>query len=350
MKNILIPFFGFILFLAASTSCYAQYSISGYLDTPEKNKRVFLSLLRYNEERTIYSEQMITSTVIDSSGYFSFEGQLLSDKHALYRIHALVEEDKGFMQLAEVEERKNFHNFVFSNQDTIVFEKNDKLWFSSNTNTNPVDQEWQEFNSYVFRLQRELSTLTDLNRDKSSYQALSELKSYTNTKKIHPLVTLTLLGSIHPSVVKADVKNDVPFYQKLEEDLDDYYEKSSYALQFKELLTDLSKNETLKDLNFYKRLTYVFGAISILLLIVLIVLFIKFRRKKTAVPQENLNLTNQEERIAELILQEKSNKEIATELFISLSTVKTHVRNLYAKLEVNSRQEFMEKFKNHPRD
>lgn len=350
MKNILIPFFGFLLFLASSTFSHAQYSISGYLDTPEKNKRVFLSLLKYNEERTISSDQMITSTLVDSTGYFSFEGELLSDKHALYRIHALVEEDKGFMQLAEVEERKNFHNFVFSNNDTVVFEKNDKFWFSSNTNTNPVDQEWQEFYSYIYRLQRELSTLTDLNRDRSSAQALSELKSYTNTKKIHPLVTLTLLGSIQPNVIKEDIRTDVPFYDKLENDLDDYYENTSYALQFEELLTDLSKNETLQDLELYKRLTYIFGSISVLLLIGLIVLFIKFKRKKTIVPQENLNLTNQEERVAELIIQEKSNKEIATELFVSLSTVKTHIRNLYAKLDVSNRGEFVAKFKNHHQD
>ncbi len=350
MKNIFIPFFGFLLFLASSNLCHAQYSISGHLDTPEKNKRVYLSLLRYNEERTISKEQLVTSTVTDSTGYFSFEGQLLSDKHSIYRIHSRVDEKQSLMQMTDHEEGKNFHNFVFSNQDTIVFEKNDKFWFSNNSNTNLVDQEWQQFSSYVNQLQRELSTLTNFNRDKSSSQALSELKTYTDTKKIHPLVTLTLLAGIQPSIVKADLKNDILFYQKLEESLDDYYENSSYALQFKELLTDLSKTETLQDLEFYKRSTYILSSLCALLLIGLIVLFIKFKRTKTAVPQENLNLTNQEERVAELIIQEKSNKEIATELFISLSTVKTHIRNLYAKLEVNNRQEFVEKFKNHPRD
>ncbi|MDM1071348.1 response regulator transcription factor [Empedobacter brevis] len=64
----------------------------------------------------------------------------------------------------------------------------------------------------------------------------------------------------------------------------------------------------------------------------------------------NLTLTNQEEKIAKLILEHKSNKEIADELFISLSTVKTHIRNLYAKLNVSNRQELADKFKNHPRD
>jgi DNA-binding CsgD family transcriptional regulator len=50
------------------------------------------------------------------------------------------------------------------------------------------------------------------------------------------------------------------------------------------------------------------------------------------------------------MIENKTNKEIASELFISLNTVKTHIRNLYAKLEVSNRGEFVQKYKNHPRD
>ena len=35
----------------------------------------------------------------------------------------------------------------------------------------------------------------------------------------------------------------------------------------------------------------------------------------------------------------KSNKDIAAENFVELSTVKTHINNIYAKLGVNSRRE-----------
>ncbi|MCK0179777.1 helix-turn-helix transcriptional regulator [Flavobacteriaceae bacterium S0862] len=64
----------------------------------------------------------------------------------------------------------------------------------------------------------------------------------------------------------------------------------------------------------------------------------------------DFSLTSQEEKVAELMIADKTNKEIASELFISLNTVKTHIRNLYAKLEVSNRSEFVEKFKNHPKD
>ncbi|KFB00501.1 hypothetical protein IA57_08445 [Mangrovimonas yunxiaonensis] len=50
-------------------------------------------------------------------------------------------------------------------------------------------------------------------------------------------------------------------------------------------------------------------------------------------------LTNQEQKVLDLLLEEKTNKEIAKTLFISLSTVKTHVNNVYRKLNVQSREE-----------
>lgn len=54
-------------------------------------------------------------------------------------------------------------------------------------------------------------------------------------------------------------------------------------------------------------------------------------------------LSKQEITVRNLILQGKSNKEIANELYISLSTVKSHITNLYAKLNVANRQELFQK-------
>ena len=49
------------------------------------------------------------------------------------------------------------------------------------------------------------------------------------------------------------------------------------------------------------------------------------------------DLTQRELEVLELIAQGKANQEIADELFITLKTVKTHVSNILAKLEVNDR-------------
>ncbi|TXJ93220.1 response regulator transcription factor [Flagellimonas pelagia] len=52
-------------------------------------------------------------------------------------------------------------------------------------------------------------------------------------------------------------------------------------------------------------------------------------------------LTPQEQKIVHYILLDKSNKEIASALFVSLSTVKTHINNLYKKLDISSREEII---------
>jgi len=54
-------------------------------------------------------------------------------------------------------------------------------------------------------------------------------------------------------------------------------------------------------------------------------------------------LTNRELEILDLLAQRLRNKEIAANLFISPRTVKKHLDNIYSKLNVNSRQQAVEK-------
>lgn len=54
-------------------------------------------------------------------------------------------------------------------------------------------------------------------------------------------------------------------------------------------------------------------------------------------------LTDREVAIACLVLEGKSNKEIAVALKVSVSTVKNHIYNTYQKLDINSRFELFEK-------
>ena len=60
------------------------------------------------------------------------------------------------------------------------------------------------------------------------------------------------------------------------------------------------------------------------------------------------DLTVREKEVLQLIAKGYSNQEIADELFISLKTVKTHVSNILAKLEVDDRtQAVVYAFKHH---
>jgi len=54
-------------------------------------------------------------------------------------------------------------------------------------------------------------------------------------------------------------------------------------------------------------------------------------------------LTAAEQRVAELAAQGRSNKEIASELFVSVHTVEVHLSHAYAKLGVRSRAQLAQR-------
>ena len=72
-------------------------------------------------------------------------------------------------------------------------------------------------------------------------------------------------------------------------------------------------------------------------------------RNENFVPDQSkiseLELSKRELEILNLLAQGHSNQEIATILFVSLSTVKTHNQNLFEKLQVNRRIQAVEKAK-----
>ncbi len=69
-------------------------------------------------------------------------------------------------------------------------------------------------------------------------------------------------------------------------------------------------------------------------------------RKKTAVSQPNVSdadwiepLSERELEVLQLIAEGLSRQEIASQLVLSLNTVKTHARNIYSKLGVNNQMQ-----------
>jgi DNA-binding CsgD family transcriptional regulator len=60
---------------------------------------------------------------------------------------------------------------------------------------------------------------------------------------------------------------------------------------------------------------------------------------------KKLNLSHREYEILQLLAKGYSNAEIAKSLYLALSTVKTHVSNIFVKMEVKSRAQAIEKSK-----
>jgi len=58
---------------------------------------------------------------------------------------------------------------------------------------------------------------------------------------------------------------------------------------------------------------------------------------------QRVDLSAREKEVAELLVKGKTNKEIAVTLFISVNTVKSHIKSIYKKLNVNNRMQLFHK-------
>lgn len=102
------------------------------------------------------------------------------------------------------------------------------------------------------------------------------------------------------------------------------------------------------DLIFFRDHTFKLAYLSFSIYVVFLYLFISRHYfqdydmlvEQPAFPHQVLRergISSREEEIAELLVEGKTNREIAERLFISENTVKTHIKNIYGKLKVSNR-------------
>lgn len=84
--------------------------------------------------------------------------------------------------------------------------------------------------------------------------------------------------------------------------------------------------------------------VPFILLIFSFGIFIEQNKQKEKFKKiDTFNLTPKEKEVAKMILDRKKNQEIANEMFVELSTIKTHINNIYKKVGVNNRKELFGK-------
>jgi DNA-binding CsgD family transcriptional regulator len=146
-------------------------------------------------------------------------------------------------------------------------------------------------------------------------------------------------GELHNFYLE-DLRNNT-YYAELRTRLEEEYPNSSYTNQYKnEVEADLFRIE--ESLNKSSRFSWT-ALLSVLLFISIginVIFWVeKKKQKQTKIENLKANLSKQEQVVLELILENKSNKDIAEALFLSVSTVKSHTNNIYKKLDVNSRSD-----------
>jgi DNA-binding CsgD family transcriptional regulator len=137
------------------------------------------------------------------------------------------------------------------------------------------------------------------------------------------------------------------YYEDLLVRLQQRYPNSTYSKQYQaELKSDeyiISGGE--EKSSFF----WMYALIPIFIFSLLFNIYFGLKLKKSrakSLKTSKEQLTKQEQNVLELLLEEKSNKEIADGLFVSVSTVKTHVNNIYKKMKVQSRDEIKSLFSN----
>ncbi len=341
------PLIVLLVLLSSVTICNAQYLFSGSVDTTNSNSTAYLSLVEdYRKMSGVYQEQIINKVKIDS-GYFEFSGDNLDVFNRIYRVH--------IDNCNDDELNANHFNgqcptsreviFIANNKDTInlpiSFE--DQVFCSIQSNS--------EHSKAFFKIDslKELMTYdyssyrSEANRKLNDKKWFAELQQFGEQLN-EPLAELYIYkflsdrsGDLYEHYLKDVTSNN--YYDELFDRLNNRYSSSSYAKQYElEYTSDKYALESTNKSSFkWKYFWYSLLGLSLVLNLFFLLRLKKNKENKSTKLKDQL--TKQEQKILDLILQNKTNKEIAQEIFVSVSTVKTHINNLYKKLNVDSREQ-----------
>ena len=338
------PYIVFVVCSLLSFETRAQYHFSGDLSRHYAGNSIYLSLIEdYRKINRIYIDQIVLKSVVDSTGHFEFRGNNLYAENRIYRIHLdncgeLSSADHFLGTCTDVSSVV----FIANNRDTLQFPQTfDTEVLCDITSTNRNSGLLLEIES----LKEEM--MLDFTQDQGpANQQLNLQKWFRKWQDFgrqsnEPLAELYIYEFLsdkrnptYNHYLKEVVSN--PYYEDLEERLNTYYPSTSFTSYYS---AEFAADQELARLNNPQgaranNLLYILLIISVILNLLL---FRKWNKNRNRRNNAFAKLTPQEQRIVDHILRDLSNKEIADALFVSVSTIKTHINNLYKKLEVSDR-------------
>lgn len=285
--------------------CGQVAHISGRLNPDSGWSRiVYVSRIPdFNQMFTASDKLIVAQAALDSTGDFNVSFPA-DTAEGLFRLH-LVKKEDPVSTLIIGNEEENHVFFVAKNGSRVFFTANTEGKFMLQQNIKG-DESNEELNR-LLKLNGEV-----INRDSLKTQLISTAQN-SKSELVGLLAIYSGFG------LSADQKQEVSRLLR-------HYDKSnSYGGKiFEEYASTGTRTLIL--------LGFVF-VISCLLLY-------NWNKKRT-VKKISQSLSVRETKIVQQILEGKSNKEIAADLNIELSTVKTHVNNIYTKLKVRNRKDIL---------
>lgn len=324
----------FITIFLCVFGLYGQDAISGYIpmgDSSEWEQEVHLTQIALKDIPNFDKAKLIATATVNENGFFAFKRKLIADKNEIYRLHISRIEKllKDTLQTDQL--------FILSNKDSIHFKKG-KRPFVNYTNTNKADAEWQRLQKFENSLYR-MAFSNEEGVISKGY--VGNMKSYTKDSLQILMVKLIGIKQLdNRNLLEKDIAKNPEYYISLWDELKESDLDRSEYLFLENKLAFLTTEIAKKKYQTSKFINILLGGF------IAVLLFYIFLLSKKKSNLGTMDLSKREKNIQRLILQGKSNKEIANELFISLSTVKTHITNIYSKLQVTNRKELLQKAQN----
>jgi DNA-binding CsgD family transcriptional regulator len=292
--------------LHLSAWCYAgETEISGkiHLDTAWANKVYVCRIPDFDNMYTASDKLIVGRGDVDAGGNFKLTFPVGND-YALYRLHFIRRNDPPSTLIIGSKDE----NHVF-----LIAKAGDHIYFEGGNGARAISQAGisgsianQELNFLFSRIN------SDETDQGSIDDTLLMIAKRSHSELVNLLAVHYLLGL-----------------------------NSSQKSELEGILSHLDKNNrygTRLFQEYQNPRNWILYAIAGLILLGVALLLGNHFYKKRVIHRIHQILSHREVHIVTLILSGKSNKEIAAILNIELSTVKTHVNNIYAKLKIGSRK------------
>ena len=325
----------YLLLLIASLSISwtlpAQFRIEGSVQADSTwEPIVYLSLIPSLEDMyTISSDMIAMQAEVNADGKFVLQADYVPEGDRFYRLHMSKKGDPPSTIMLGGKDQN--HCFLIGNANfscSLSVESDSLIWGNLKLSSCYVNPGLLQIEKILAEYESNASGDFSLGREFLQIARDEKLRRLADSSQ-NLLLSLYALSQTH---IKAHLKEDPAYYKSFFEK----WEKSSspYLEEFRqEYSWDFVGTEKTDSFYFYFFFGLLFG-----IPIWPIIQFLKKSQQEN--PSLRLNeLSIQERKIFSMIQEGKSNKEISEVLHIEPSTVKSHVRNLYGKLQISSRKE-----------
>jgi len=348
----------FLLFLLISWQINAM-EIKGKISLEEGwQPVVFLAALNSPADLFVASPDFILSeTLIQPDGTFQINTNDVPDDPRFYRLY-LVKADISLVEFNTSENRNYIHFLLNRNSSLELVARidNNKLQVES------IKGDLAEENNQLLNFdeeftKRELLLGGDITAARREFLT-NELGTFIRKFVVdHANALVGLYALYHIDDKDIDFLMNSDFYFDFQKKLQEQYPSFQYTEAYNDLLKELIgfRNYVCEMPGIqpkWKDQLIVVEAIVIFLLLILVVWLVIMQRKlrlnqasdsNSKSPYDNLTTKQQE--ILSMLANGKTNKEIAQELFVEVSTVKTHINNIYRQLNVSNRKEAIDYFR-----